>query len=40
MAFYTALFLYLLLKVGPDHYVKTLKQASKAKEIEEERATW
>lgn len=40
MAFYNALFLYLLWKVGPDHYVETIKQAGVAKEVEEERATW
>ena len=40
MAFYSALFLYLLWKVGPDQYVETISQANKAKEIEEERATW
>jgi TRAP-type C4-dicarboxylate transport system permease small subunit len=40
MAFYSALFLYLLWKVGPEHYVKTIKQEGKAREIEEERATW
>lgn len=40
MALYSALFLYLLWKVGPDEYVKTVKQADKNREIEEERATW
>ena len=40
MAFYSVLFLYLLLKVGPDYYVKTVKQAATNREIEEERATW
>lgn len=40
MAFYSALFLYLLWKVGPDHYAKTIKQAVSNREIEEERATW
>ena len=40
MAFYSALFLFLLWKVGPDDYVKSLKQADVAKELEEERATW
>jgi TRAP-type C4-dicarboxylate transport system permease small subunit len=40
MAFYSVLFLYLLWKVGPDVYVKTIKQADKDREIEEERATW
>ena len=40
MAFYSALFLYLLWKVGPDDYVKTIKQAATDREIEEERATW
>lgn len=40
MAFYSALFLYLLWKVGPEHYVKTLRAHGKAREIEEERATW
>ena len=40
MALYSALFLFLLWKVGPDHYVKTIKQAVTDREIEEERATW
>ncbi|MFT5657126.1 MAG: TRAP-type C4-dicarboxylate transport system permease small subunit [Gammaproteobacteria bacterium] len=40
MAFYSALFLFLLWKVGPDEYVRAAKQADKNREIEEERATW
>lgn len=40
MAFYSALFIYLLWKVGPDDYVKATKQAVADREIEEERATW
>ena len=40
MAFYSALFLFLLWKVGPDEYVRTINQAEQNREIEEERATW
>ena len=40
MAFYSALFLFLLWKVGPDEYARIVKQAGKDRDIEEERATW
>ena len=40
MAFYSALFLFLLWKVGPDEYVSSINQAERNREIEEERATW
>lgn len=43
MAFYSALSLFLLWKVGPNDYAQRIKQAEqveKDKEISEERATW
>lgn len=40
MAFYSALSLYLLWKVGADDYAKIINQAEIAREAKEERATW
>ena len=40
MAFYSALSLFLLWKVGPNDYAKIVKQADIARTVKEERATW
>ena len=40
MAFYSALSLFLLWKVGPNDYAKIVKQADIARDVKEERATW
>ena len=40
MAFYSALAIYLMLRVGPDRYVETLQKARQEEPDEEEVVTW